>query len=210
MVGVRGHHASVAEVTLVDGLPVTTPAETWCGLGTLLELDELIAAGDGLLRRKSPLCSREDLFTALERNRGRRGMAATSRALGQVRARSDSPRETKLRLLLVRAGLPEPAVNAVVSQTGNRLRFGDLVYEEWKVIVEYDGDHHRTSATQYADDIVRLEELVRAGWTIIRVLKEHFDNPADIIERVLRALRDHGWKGRPSKSQLLRANSVTR
>jgi len=100
-----------------------------------------------------------------------------------------------LRLLLVRARLPEPDINRMVSAPGERVRFGDLVYWEWRVVVEYDGEHHRRNERQYAADVARLEELARAGWTVIRVLRSHFADEAAIIARVVRALSDRGWRG---------------
>lgn len=98
-----------------------------------------------------------------------------------------------MRLILLAHGLPEPAVNAIVSRPGERTRYGDMVYDRWRVIVEYDGNHHRTGA-QYVADVERLEQLARAGWTVIRVLKEQLEHPHLIAERVRRALRDAGWK----------------
>ena len=113
-------------------------------------------------------------------------------AFAEVRAGCDSPRETRLRILLVRGGLPEPVVNAIVSLAGQRLRFGDLVYREWKVIVEYDGVHHFSPA-QRASDILRLEQLRADGWIIVIVIAAHLENPALIVSRVAAALRSRGW-----------------
>jgi len=209
MRGVRGFRAASARLALVDGLPLTAAADTWCQLGQVLSLDELIAAGDSLVRRKSPLCTTEELRAAAVRRSGARGMALVWRALPEVRAGCDSPRETQLRLVLRRARLPEPEINAVVSRPGERLRFGDIVFRVWKVITEYDGGHHFSSPKQYAADIVRLEELARAGWTVVRVLAAHLDDPAGIVERVERALTDNGWRRGSSRDQLLRTPGAT-
>jgi len=210
MRGVRGFRSSSADLALIAGLPLTSPADTWCQLGQILALDELIAAGDSLVRRNRPLCSIEELGSAAARRAGARGIATVRRALPHVRSGCDSPRETRLRLILHRARLPEPEINPVVSAPGERVRYGDIVFREWSVIVEYDGSHHFTNPKQYAVDIARHEELARAGWTVIRVLAAHFEDPASIVERVERALSDNGWRRRPSRGQLLRATSRTR
>jgi very-short-patch-repair endonuclease len=58
----------------------------------------------------------------------------------------------------------------------------------WKdlmLTVEYDGDLHRTSRTQYVKDAERLEYLAQAGWTHLKVLAEH--RGSDVIRRVRRA-----------------------
>jgi hypothetical protein len=193
MVGHK-HEAGSVEVVLVDGMPVASPLDSWRQLSTLLSLDELIAAGDSLLRREAPLLARHQLVVALARHGGHRGAKKLREAWEQVRSGCDSARETRLRLVLVRAGLPEPRVNAVVSRPGRPLRFGDLVYEQWRVIVEYDGRHHLTAA-QRAADILRLEQLAREGWTTVVVLAEHLATPSTVVTRVAQALRANGWPG---------------
>ena len=61
-------------------------------------------------------------------------------ALELVRPGSESPKETELRLLLIRGGLPEPELNVdVVGKNGRFIGRGDLVYRRHKVLVEYDG-----------------------------------------------------------------------
>jgi len=94
-------------------------------------------------------------------------------------------------------------VNAVVSPAGAAItRFGDLVWENWKVIAEYDGDHHRSDPRRYAKDIERLEQLAAEGWTVARVLKDHLREPQKVVERVSSALRSHGWRARPTRAHL--------
>ena len=71
---------------------------------------------------------------------------------------------------LVRSGLPEPEVNVpIVDASGKRIAIGDLVYPSSKVLVEYDGEQHRTDDRQYARDVVRLNRIAAEGWLTIRV-----------------------------------------
>jgi very-short-patch-repair endonuclease len=74
----------------------------------------------------------------------------------------------------------------------------DLVYREWRVIVEYDGDQHRTSSRQYDRDQLRLEAATMAGWIVVRV-RSHalFAAPERMVRRVTDALRQRGWVGAP-------------
>jgi very-short-patch-repair endonuclease len=58
-------------------------------------------------------------------------------------------------------------------------------WENIKVAVEYDGDHHRSSRAQYVKDIRCLEMLERMGWIVVRIVAE--DHPEDVIRRVLEA-----------------------
>ncbi|BBN46057.1 hypothetical protein MOKP45_13090 [Mycobacterium avium subsp. hominissuis] len=61
----------------------------------------------------------------------------------------------------------------------------DMGWEDLKVAVEYDGDHHRSDRRQYGWDIRRSEMLQRLGWIVVRVVAG--DRPADIIARVREA-----------------------
>jgi len=205
--GVRGHSVSADRVAVevVRGLPVTSPLDTWRLMADILSVDELVVAGDSLVRRQFPLASLIDLPHVLDGCAGARGAASLRRAVGLVRAGADSPRETRLRLLLTRAGLPEPLVNAEVSAPGSAVRrFGDLVYPAQYVIVEYDGEQHRTDSRRYAADVARLDALALAGWFVIRVLAHDLADANALARRVARVIHDRGWQQPRSKLQLLR------
>ena len=64
-----------------------------------------------------------------------------------IRERVDSPRETWLRLCLVLAGLPVPECNLIIGDDQGPIGRVDLVYLAHKLIIEYEGDQHRTTAT---------------------------------------------------------------
>ena len=57
----------------------------------------------------------------------------------------------------------------VKNRYGRVVRRIDMGYPEWKVGVEYDGEHHFTNPDDYANDIERLEFLADMGWNIVRV-----------------------------------------
>jgi len=208
MRGVVGHRVAANSVSLATlrGMPVLSPPDCWTALSSELSMDELVIAGDSLLRRKAPLATVKDLVDARARHGKRRGAGLLARAFPMLRARTDSAREVALRLLLVRSGLPEPVVNYSIRDAIGEM-FGDLAYPEWFVLVEYDGRHHLTDE-QAAADILRLERLAAAGWTVVRVVNAHFRDPEQIVRRVARALADAGWRPPRSKLQLLRLAHV--
>ena len=108
-------------------------------------------------------------------------------ALARVKAGVRSPRETRLRLLLEDARLPEAEINwRLRDHAGRFVAELDLAYPQWRVAVEYDGDQHRTDRTQYVKDIRRTAELERMGWIVVRVVAE--DRPAEILRRVRTAI----------------------
>lgn len=194
MAGVIGHTSSVRpELWIIDGLAVAAPVRTWCDLATILSLDDLIAAGDYLLGSLSPPVTMAELGSAVDRWPGHRGVARLREALVWVRPRVESRQETRLRLLVVRAGFPEPDTNVYLPLRPGRKRVrGDLVYLEYRVLLEYDGEQHRTDTAQYARDVERLDDVMADGWRVIRVLK---DTPtSEILARLDDALRSRGWR----------------
>lgn len=55
--GIIGHRLRMPEdgLTLIEGFPVPTPAQTWAQLGGMLRADDLIAAGDWIIAHGDPL-----------------------------------------------------------------------------------------------------------------------------------------------------------
>ena len=194
MKGVVGHTFSVRpDMSHVDGLAVTSPVTTWCDLASTLGLDDLIAAGDFLLGTLRPPAALVDLRAAVAHRFGQRGAQRLRQALVWVRPRVESRQETRLRLLILRAGFHEPETNVYLPLRAGRKRVrGDLVYPGYRVLIEYDGEHHRTDSVQYARDLERLDDVMADGWRVIRVLK---DTPtSEILARVDDALRSRGWR----------------
>jgi len=52
---------------------------------------------------------------------------------------------------------------------GRFIARADVLFREWRVIVEYDGEQHRVDDRQYEIDQHRLERLRSAGWTVVQV-----------------------------------------
>lgn len=177
------------EVCVVDGVRVTTPERTALDLASRFPIDPAVAAVDALIQATHLKIA--DAEQLVERYRGRRGIKAARAALELVDGGAQSPKETWLRLLLIRAGFPRPQTQiAVRNEWGWAEAYLDMGWEDIKVAVEYDGDHHLSDRRQYVKDIRRLEKLERMGWIVVRVVAE--DHPDDIIRRVTeaRASRD--------------------
>lgn len=188
---VVGHKLALTqdEVIRVRGMPVPRVEEVWVQLAGHLSVTELVVAGDSCIRRTSPLTDLTSLRLAVQGAAKRQGIARLREALELVRARTDSPMESVLRLLLNDAGLPEPAVNLPIAIGNGVVLHGDLAYPRHRLIVEYDGDHHRTDRRQYDHDIDRVWALQRAGWRVLRLNKSHLAGQATrAIERVSDAL----------------------
>jgi hypothetical protein len=192
--GVLGHSVEVRpRVVLVESMPVVDPVVAWCQLASALQLDDLIAAGDGLLTGRIPLASPADIAERVAEHAGQRGAQRLRAAQLLIRPRVESRRETFLRLFLVRCGFPEPDTNVEIALPAGRPRVrGDLVYPKCKVLVEYDGEQHRTDDAQYNRDAERLQDLRDAGWIVITVRKH--SPQAWVRDNVESALRKRGWR----------------
>ena len=169
------------ERMLIRGMSVTTPARTALDLACRSPLDRAVAAVDALANATELKMS--DVELLIRRYAGRRGIKRARAALDLIDSGSESPRETWLRLLLVRAGLPRPITQIpVLDEFGQIIARLDMGWEDVKIAAEYDGDHHRIDRWQFNRDIARTETLTAMGWIVVRVTS--LDTAGAIIHRV--------------------------
>ena len=200
--GVMAHRGSGADqVHWHRGLPLTSPETTFRDLAATLDLVQLVVLGDRLVRRQVTSPAR---LVACAHAWSGRGGATARRAAALVRTGVDSPPESRLRMLVVLAGLPEPQVNHIIRDpnTGEWLRRFELGYPELRVAVEYEGRHHRDDADVWAADIDRREDLDRRTWRVVQVISSGLDeHPLRTLQRVEQARADRGAPPLPSFSE---------
>lgn len=162
--GIIVYSGSIAddEICLRQSIDCTTPARTAYDIGRRVPGDAGIVRIDALLN--ATRCTVEDVERIAERYSGARHIRRLRGALDLADAGAESPKETELRLLLVRDGLRRPVTQIRVGR-----RRIDMGWPDCKVGVEYDGEQHWTNPDDYADDIERLEFLAAQGWIIVRV-----------------------------------------
>ena len=192
--GVRGHRLlqALAPVT-VEGLPVAHQADVFCQLGAMVALEDLVVVADELMnqvdlpeeRAKALLL---DHIAAVRRV----GAVRLGRAVQASRRGARSPAETRVRLVLAAARLPEAELNApiVESGTGRYLGSPDFVWREQRVVLEYEGDGHRVEKRQFRYDIVRYDDLMADGWRVVRATGDDLtqEGRKALVRRVSRAL----------------------
>jgi hypothetical protein len=153
----------VDDVDVHRGLPVTSLERTWLDLAAILDVYDLVAAGDSALRAGADharLCGR----VAVQHRR--RGTRAARRTVVHLDARSRSRPESRIRAALVLAGLPKPQVNrAIYDEFGQWLAEPDLHYREAKLALEYNGADH-AGIKRIRQDSVRLLDQQREEWEI--------------------------------------------
>lgn len=195
----RNHVADPgAPVAVVKGVRVSAPAQMFVELAEVLALVDLVIVGDALvrLRRISP----EELRDFCAQSKAPHARLARQ-AAGLVRKGVDSPMESRLRMLIVLAGLPEPTVNHKVYDKDGRLLYRfDLSYPELKLIVEYDGRQHREDLDQWDHDTDRRDWFDHNGWMIVPVFSRGiFKRPDKTLARVLAALKSRGCPDLPRR-----------
>jgi hypothetical protein len=206
-VNVVGHVLTLFpdEVVELDGARLTSPARTWLDLASVLGVDELVVAGDFLVCGHGPefpvphdaLCSIPELRAMVARHPGSRGVRKARAAVELIRVGADSPPETRLRLALIRAGLPEPALNEVVwGAAGAPVMWPDAAYPEWRIALQYEGAHHNGQG-QYLRDIRRADTAAISGWLEVRVSRLDLagEHPA-AVSKVRAALESRGLRAR--------------
>jgi hypothetical protein len=188
--GIVGHRGD-ASPRLYRGVSVVDPVAAWLQLAPLVDFDDLVIAGDFLVRRKRPLATLEALAATVA-TPGVRHIRALRRALAEVRRGTDSAMETRLRLLIVRAGLPEPVIGHTITDgAGGFIGTPDLCYVEARIAIEYEGAHHQSDPAVFAEDIERRELMQEAGWYVIRVISDHvFRHPKWLVTRIGRVLAE--------------------
>ncbi|MEY2849402.1 MAG: hypothetical protein RI885_2069 [Actinomycetota bacterium] len=187
-----------------DGFPVADPVTLFLQLSAMLSLDDLVAVGDALVldpvvldpRDIRPWTTLGQISSAADRFEGHGALDART-AAGLVRHGVESRPETHLRLLAVRSGFDEPEINVnLFSAAGRFLGRGDLVYRRQKVLLEYDGDHHRADRRQYESDIARIERFTDDRWEVVRVRSRGlYVTPQHTVERLARAFRVQRERG---------------
>ncbi|HWR86110.1 MAG TPA: DUF559 domain-containing protein [Rhodoglobus sp.] len=187
--GLRGHRRMVlaGDVRTVRGLRVSSPERTWCELGSVLALNDLVAVGDHLLRTDRPRTSRTALSTRLDAGIRLGGISNLRAALPLLDGRSHSRPETFVRLLFLSAGL-DPDIQHVVVETETGIaRRADFAFPRCRLIVEYQGDYHR-SKRQWRSDMRRRAALEEQGWRVLEINAEDLREPEVLIARVRRLL----------------------
>lgn len=206
--GTRGYRLSsaMANVAAVKGLRVSDPASTWALLASELTVDELIELGDAIVnipRRRGmirgteadALATMDELATAAN-TPYRRHAGKLRAALAEVRVGSASVAETRIRRDSTRSGLPAPELDYdVFALNGIAIGFTELAYPEYHLLIEYEGDHHRTDRDQWQRDVDKHRACAEAGWEVLRLTaKDVFPTTKPAIAFIRSALIRAGWR----------------
>jgi uncharacterized protein DUF559 len=149
------------ETEEIRGVRVSTLKRTLLDLCAWLPAVEALVVLDMAIARAGT----EQLRKYADSVNGRAG-ASRLRRLAEVAAPAESPMETRLRWLLVKAGLPMPEVQSDLhDSSGTFVGRADLYYPSAHLVIEFDGGNHRD---RLVSDDRRQNSLVSAGYRILR------------------------------------------
>ena len=176
------------EVCGIADMRLTTPTRTAVDLARRFPEDVAVAAIDALARATK--LSVADIELAAQRHPGQRGIRQARKAIALVDPKAGSPRETALRLLIIRAGFPWPeSQHPIYNEYGVLIGEVDLAWPDLEVAVEYEGRHHM-DPDQIRKDIARIEEMIEMGWLVIRVTSR--DPSGVVLRRIAHARASRG------------------
>lgn len=164
----------------------------FCGRARLIDA---IMVGDWMLHH-GHLCTTE-VETLCLAQPWRAGAHEAIWVLPHLDGRARSLKESETRALLTFAGLPRPEVNAPVPVEEGIEVIGDLVYREWRTIVEYEGRQHQAERAQYVADIDRYGLYRAADLRYVQATQEKLDHARTLVGEVYRRLVEGGYAGPP-------------
>ncbi|NUT19945.1 MAG: hypothetical protein HOV77_12205 [Hamadaea sp.] len=171
-------------VALRGGVRVTTPLRTGWDLGRWQPAEEAVAHLDVLLARG--VLRTPELTAYVAAQQGEPGWRRVSETVALADPAAESPQESRLRVRLVRAGLPVPVAQFVLADEGRFVARFALAWPGSQVAVEYDGVWHATRE-QLERDRARLNGVLGAGWTVIHVTAARMRDDFPGIVREVRA-----------------------
>jgi very-short-patch-repair endonuclease len=172
----------------VRGIRCTSPVRTAYDLARQRDVVVAVVAVDRLSNRHR--FNPDLLLHFAIRYRGARGNDRVPHVLAEACPYAGSPMESRLRMLIVRAGLPRPRVQWPVQDPSTRtVLWLDLAYPEHDIGIEYEGEVHAVPE-RVLRDVGRYTRLVDRGWRIYRYTKyEVYGEPERIVAEITRARR---------------------
>ncbi|MEJ3748904.1 DUF559 domain-containing protein [Actinomycetes bacterium KLBMP 9797] len=180
-----------SDIARFGGHPVTTPLRTAFDVGRHLPRTEAVVAVDTLLGRR--VVKLPKLVDYAAGHAGWPGIPQLREVLALAEPLTESPMESRLRLLLIDAGLPRPvAQHDIRDAKGRFVARVDLAYPRLRIAIEYEGDHHR-ERVHFQQDVHRLNALRGLGWLVLRFTAEDvLRNAERTVHQVIAARRERG------------------
>jgi very-short-patch-repair endonuclease len=205
--GIYLHHVRpprLEETGSVDRIPCTSPART------LVDLAGVV--GEWTLRSAFERAARRNMLdlAAIEASIDprRRGMKVLLKLIEEwrgaapllgKRGKLKSPLEAKVLPLLVQRDLPPPLFNAPVQLANGRIEV-DFLWPDHRFALEADSRDFHGTAVAFERDRWRDRELMRAGYSVLRVTSLQAEREAEAIAETVAARLSSSPGATPSSS----------
>ena len=182
------------DVVEVDGFRITSPARTIADLARHLPFEQVVVAADGALFRK--LMTSEQLNDAVAAISGAPGGRSAARVARFASGLSESVGESRSRVMMHKAGLPEPELQVNVHDAnGTPLGRSDYGWLRGQLLGEFDGKikyGRLLKPGESAGDVVFKEKLREDalrdnGSRVVRWVWAELARPNEVILRIRRA-----------------------
>ncbi|MGH2785186.1 MAG: type IV toxin-antitoxin system AbiEi family antitoxin [Actinomycetota bacterium] len=194
---IHRHPLSKADVTSIEGIPVTTPARTLIDLTSVAPREAVEEALDDALRRGMVSLPHLRRRLAAVGRPGRKGVAMMRQLLDErdpSAAVPDSVFERRLLRLLQRGSLPSPALQYGIHDERGLVGTLDFAYPDVRLAIEADGHRWHSGRIRWDHDRERRNRLTLLGWRVIHVTWTDLTRrPAVTVRLIATALAE----GRP-------------
>jgi hypothetical protein len=189
-VGVRWHPGpgtivrtatTAGDVVSDDVLRFTDRTRTALDLARRGPLEDAVVLLDRLVQYRVAFL--DDVRKAAARLPRCRGSSQARRVAALADGLAESPPETRLRLLIHRAGLPAPVAQFTVRHEGRPVARVDFGYPQQRLAIEYDGAWHG-GQDQLTRDRSRMNRLLAAGWRVLFVTASDMRDPVTLAKRI--------------------------
>lgn len=178
------------EISLVDGMRVTSPARTVVDVARTCALEPAVAVADAALHGRRT--ERSSIDRALDRARGRSGIRAARIVVARADGSSESVAETRSRLIFADFGLPEPERQVdIYDDEGEFVARVDFFWREFGVIGECDGFGKYLEDADYAEIRRRLgaekdrdAALMALGYRVFHWRWADLGRPRTLVRRL--------------------------
>lgn len=180
---VRRSALTANEVVLRHGLPTTTMVRTLLDISCRQPLVEAVVITDMALHAR--VITSDALVESLGTYEGTWGVKSLRKVVWHAEPATESPMETRMRMVIVLGGLPRPQAQVeIYDDTGEFLGRPDLFYPAERLGLEYDGSIHHGSL---AEDNRRQNRLLNAGVRLLRFGAGDIYGAPDSVVALVRA-----------------------
>lgn len=197
--GIRFHRVRpprLEETGTVAGIPCTSPARTLVDLAGTVGRWTLRGAFDRAAQRRCLDIAAIEA-AAGSRRRGFKVLMSLvdewrhAAPLTKTRGKLKSPLEAKVVPLLTRRGIPPPLINAPVEIANRRIEV-DFLWREQRFALEADSRDYHGTAVAFERDRWRDRELMRAGYSVLRVTHHQAEHEAEaVVDAIVSRLSAH-------------------